>query len=65
MHILFLLDYYTPHLGGIETVFSHIVRELNEKKIFVTVITSRYDQSLPAYEYHKNNPYLNIIRVGS
>lgn len=65
MHILLLLDYYTPHLGGIETVFSHIVRELNQKKIFVTVITSRYDQSLAAYEHHESNPYLTIIRVGS
>ena len=63
MHILFLLDYYTPHLGGIETVFSHIIQELNAKKIIVTAITSRYDQSLAAYEYDSNNPYLTIIRV--
>lgn len=65
MHILFLLDYYTPHLGGIETVFSHIIQELNAKKIFVTVISSCYDQSLPAYEYDEKNPYLTIIRVWS
>lgn len=49
-HILFILDYFTPHRGGSETVFQNIISRLHEKKYPITILTSRYDPKLPAYE---------------
>lgn len=30
-HILFVLDYYLPHLGGLEVVFANIIQRLTQK----------------------------------
>lgn len=49
-HILFVLDYYTPHRGGAETVFEHLTRKLLSRWYKITVITSRFFSHLPVYE---------------
>jgi glycosyltransferase involved in cell wall biosynthesis len=49
-HILFILDYFTPHRGGSETVFQNIITRLHTKGYPITILTSRYDPALPAYE---------------
>ena len=69
MHLLMLLDYYAPHVGGIETVFSEIIPRLLARGDDITVLTSRYDRSLVVHERytHQNNTQKNtsltIMRV--
>lgn len=61
MHILFLLDYYHPHLGGTETVFSNIIQRLEKKGYIIDIVTSRHDASLPREEKIGNK---TIHRIG-
>lgn len=60
-HILFVLDYYLPHLGGLEIVFSHIIQGLLQQGHHVGIITTQHFATLPAYEKHE---HLTIRRVG-
>ncbi|MDR2416480.1 MAG: hypothetical protein LBD75_08020 [Candidatus Peribacteria bacterium] len=60
--ILFLLDYYAPHRGGIENVFENIISRLRKKNYHIILLTSRFDSQLPAQEHQKN---LTIYRIGS
>ena len=60
-HILFILDYYLPHRGGVETVFEQIITRCLQVGYRVTVLTSHYDPSLPAEEKTDN---LRIVRTG-
>ena len=48
--ILFLLDYYPPHKWWIENVFEHLINWLLEKWYKITLITSRFQDELKAYE---------------
>lgn len=48
--ILFLLDYYPPHKWWIENVFEHSINWLLEKWYKITLITSRFQDELKAYE---------------
>jgi len=41
MKILFVLEYYLPHLGGVENVFMNLCERLVEKGHKVKIITSR------------------------
>jgi D-inositol-3-phosphate glycosyltransferase len=50
LHILFVLDYYTPHRWGAETVFDHITKNLLARWYHITVLTSHYLPSLPVFE---------------
>ena len=49
-HILFILDYYTPHRWGAETVFEHITQKLLSRWYRITVLTSCFLPQLPQYE---------------
>lgn len=49
-HVLFILEYFYPHIGGVETLFLSLVKELDRQGYEVTVITNRYDSSLPKTE---------------
>jgi len=60
-HIFFILDYYLPHKGWSETVFEAIISRLLVKWYTVTVLTSRFDKTLPAYERKEN---FHIYRIG-
>ena len=59
-HILFVLDYYTPHRGWSETVFQNIISRLLTKWYQISILTSRFDPSL-AREEHDNQ--LSIYRT--
>ncbi len=48
--ILFVLDYYLPHRGGVENVFENIILRLQKKWYKVIVLTSRYGNDLKEYE---------------
>jgi len=49
-HLLFILDYYPPHRGGIENVFENIVLRLLGKGYQISLITSRFDDTLQKEE---------------
>lgn len=49
-HVLFILEYYYPHLGGVETLFRSLAESLIDQGYKVTVLTNRYDHKLPARE---------------
>jgi len=61
-HILFILDYYTPHKGWAETVFEHITHKLLARGYTITVITSRFLPHLPIYESLDG---ISVYRTGS
>ena len=61
-HILFVIDFFPPHKGGVETVFDNVTQRLLAKGYKVTVLTTRHDKQLPPQETNKN---LTIYRVGS
>ncbi len=52
MKILLILEYYYPHIGGIETLFKGLVEELTSSGHTVTIITNRFRSELPAREKH-------------
>lgn len=61
-HILFLLEYFTPHIGGVETLFMKLIDGILAEGHTVTVVTSRYDQDLALVEQYADN--CTIYRVG-
>ena len=61
-HILFVLDYFTPHLWWTETVFSNIIERLLEQWYKVTVLTTKHDPVLASVEQEGN---LTIHRTWS
>ena len=54
MRILFVLEYYYPHIGGVETLFKSLAESLVTHGHRVTVLTNQYDKSLPKIEEHGN-----------
>lgn len=59
MRILFILEYYYPHIGGVETFFKSLTEQLEDNHHHVTIITNRYQNQLAAFEEHGN---IRIIR---
>ncbi len=59
-HILFVLDYFLPHLWWAENVFDHIIQWLLAKWYKISVLTSKHDKKLPDVEVNEN---LKIYRV--
>lgn len=45
-HILFVLEYSFPHIGGVETLFDSLCASLVEKGYQVTVVSTLFDKSL-------------------
>ncbi|MBI4167347.1 MAG: glycosyltransferase family 4 protein [Candidatus Aenigmarchaeota archaeon] len=41
MKVLFVLDYFPPHVGGAETLFDNMTRELSRLGVGVTILTQR------------------------
>ncbi|HOO84812.1 MAG TPA: glycosyltransferase family 4 protein [Prolixibacteraceae bacterium] len=62
MKILYVSDYFYPHLGGVEKLFEQLSVSLVQQKHEVNYITWRYDKKLPASEVFKG---INIIRVNA
>ncbi|MDZ7740347.1 MAG: glycosyltransferase family 4 protein [Bacteroidota bacterium] len=50
MRILFILEYYYPHIGGVEKLFKMLCEELVADGHEVTVLTNRYKRTLPGRE---------------
>lgn len=50
MRILFVLEYYYPNIGGVETLFKSLTEALVKQEHQVLVITSRFDKSLAKRE---------------
>ena len=50
MRVVQVTPFFYPHAGGVESHVRGIVRELTREGHDVTVVTSRYDRSLPAEE---------------
>lgn len=61
-HILFVLDYYTPHRGGAETVFEHITQKLLSRWYKITVVTSRF---LPHLHVYESLNWIDVYRSGA
>jgi len=53
-HIIFILDYFTPHKGWLETVFENIISRLIQKWYKISVITSHFEQILQKIEKSDN-----------
>lgn len=65
-NILFILEYFLPHVWWSETLFDNVIRWLLNKWYSVTVLTSRYAQHLEKEEtmiYWEKS--IQIIRVWS
>lgn len=54
MKILFVLEYYHPHIGGVESLFKGLVENLAVQGHQVTVLTNRHDKKLSKIEASKN-----------
>lgn len=54
MKILFILEYYPPHIGGVEKLFGELTRLLASSGHQITVITNRYSKKLPKVEVSSN-----------
>lgn len=50
MKVLFVLEYYDPHIGGVETLFKSLAHQLVQHGHEITVVTNRYDSKLKTYE---------------
>lgn len=59
-HILFILDYYTPHRGWSETVFENVISRLLKKWYHISILTSRFSSTLAREEHHES---LSIYRT--
>lgn len=62
MNILYVSDYFYPHLGGVEKLFEQLSVSLVQKGHNVNYITWRYNKNIPAFEKYKG---INIIRVNA
>jgi glycosyltransferase involved in cell wall biosynthesis len=62
MNILFVTDFYKPHIGGVEKLFSSLAEELVKKGNSVTFITWRYEKKLLPKEDING---VKVIRVPS
>ncbi len=50
MRILIILEYYYPHIGGVETFFKTLTERLDQEGHHVTILTNQYDRSLAKSE---------------
>lgn len=54
MKILFVLEYYYPHIGGVESLFKSLIDTLSAQGHQIIVLTNRYDDTLPKVEHFEN-----------
>ncbi len=60
MRILFILEFYHPHIGGVETLFKSLADHLAKQGHEITVFTNRHDSTLPKDEITSNS--VRIVR---
>jgi len=63
LQVLFVLEYYSPHVGGVETLFQSLVEGLQQRGVQCTVLTQRFRPDLPAREQTSNGALIRRIRV--
>lgn len=63
MKILFILEHYLPHIGGVEILFENLIKGLLDKWHDVTVLTTKFKKSLSSEEQISDR--YKIVRVGS
>lgn len=54
MKFLFVLEFYHPHIGGVESLFKKIVDSLADRGHHITVLTNKHDTDLPSIEENRN-----------
>ena len=54
MKILFVLENYYPHIGGVETLFHNLAHKLSEQNHQVVILTTLKNAEDPATESHGN-----------
>src|SRR4051812_17557424 len=59
MRILFVLENYRPHIGGVETVFRHLCEGLAAKGHDVTVLTRR----IPGTRKEEKLDGVKVVRI--
>lgn len=62
MKILFILDLYKPHIGGVEILFENVINWLVAQGHEVKILTSRFNKDLASFE--KSDAGVEIYRVG-
>jgi glycosyltransferase involved in cell wall biosynthesis len=60
LRILFALTYYRPHVSGVTIYVERLAEALSARGHAVTVLTSRYDRSLPREEMRND---VRVVRV--
>ena len=55
MRIFFILEYYHPHTGGVETLFKSLAESLDSKGHQVTILTNQFDTKLSQSESFGQN----------
>jgi len=48
--ILYVLEYFYPHIGGVETLFQSLTKKVSEEGHSITVITNKYSKELSSLE---------------
>lgn len=62
MKILFILEFYFPHVGGAEKLFHSLIEELAKSGNECIILTTRHDRALPRTEQKQN---ITIHRINS
>lgn len=60
VRILYVLDYFYPHVGGVPTLFMNLAREMVKRGHDVTVVTTQPTKA-KSFEIHNG---IKIIRIG-
>jgi len=60
MRLMYVLEYYYPNIGGVETLFKNLIESLAREGHQITVITSRITRDLPLHEKSGN---IQIVRM--
>ncbi len=60
MRILFILEYFHPHVGGVETFFKTLSERLAHEGHEVTVLTNKYKKELVSEE--QGHDHIRIVR---
>ncbi|MFN2567983.1 MAG: glycosyltransferase, partial [Candidatus Dormibacteria bacterium] len=50
MRVLYFVERYRPYIGGVEVISTLVLPALRERGHDITVLTSLYEEDLPAYE---------------
>lgn len=64
MNVLIVIEYFLPHIGGVEVVFKNLAQGLADKGHEVTVITQRLEGTKAEELMGRDNKY-EVIRISS